>query len=265
MRSADEFVADGQHAAGCDTQPMLVTEVASNVFLGRGTDVNWLLLREGSDLTLIDTGYPGDRARVEASIREIGSRSQDVRAVLLTHAHVDHMGAANYFHDHHQAPVYTEATEARHARREFLEQASAKHVAANLWRPGVVPWLSRVLRVGATTSVRIPSAQAFPNAGVLDLPGRPVPVPTRGHTSGHVAYHLPGVGAVATGDELVTWHAVTRHHGPQTLPAFFGHSDSAAALDVLAHVDADLILPGHGEALRQSLSAAVRVARARLH
>jgi len=89
-------------------------------------------------------------------------------------------------------------------------------------------------------------------------------VPTHGHTSGHVAYHLPDVGAVATGDELVTWHAVTRHHGPQTLPAFFGHGDLAAALDVLARVDANVILPGHGDALQQPLSAAVQAARERL-
>ena len=65
-----------------------VDEVAHDVFLGRGTDVNWVLLREGSDVTLIDSGYPGDTDRVEASIRAIGRRPADVRAVLITHAHV---------------------------------------------------------------------------------------------------------------------------------------------------------------------------------
>ena len=240
-----------------------VTEVAPDVFLVAGTDVNWVLLREGIDVTLIDSGYPGDRERVLDSIREIGRRPEDVRAVLLTHAHVDHMGAANHLHDTYGTPIYTDAIEAKHARREFLEQASPLDVAANLWRPGVVPWLSRVIRVGVTKKVSIPSAQPFPTEGALDLPGRPVPVPTRGHTSGHTTYLIPAAGAIATGDELVTGHAVTRHTGPHVLPAFFCHGDSAEALDAFDGVAADVILPGHGKVLRQPLADAVRAARER--
>jgi glyoxylase-like metal-dependent hydrolase (beta-lactamase superfamily II) len=238
-----------------------VTEVVPGVFLCAGTDVNWVLLRDGTDLTLIDTGYPGDLDRVIASIGEIGCRPEDVRAVLLTHAHVDHMGAANHFAQRYSVPVYTDETEARHARREFLEQASRLDVAKNLWRPGVAPWLSRVMRVGVTQDVRIPTAQAFPTDGPLDLPGRPVPVPTRGHTSGHTTYLIPAAGAVATGDELVTWHAVTRHRGPHVLPDFFSHGDSAKAIDVLATLDAEVILPGHGTALHRPIADAIREAK----
>jgi glyoxylase-like metal-dependent hydrolase (beta-lactamase superfamily II) len=240
-----------------------VVEVAKDVFLVHGTDVNWVILRDGTDLTLIDTGYPGDFGRLEDSLGVIGRRPEDVRAVLLTHAHVDHIGGATRLNDKYGAAVYTDAREARHARREFLEQAGPLDVAANLWRPGVAPWLVRVMRVGATKRSGVPSAQPFPHAGPLDVPGAPVPVPTRGHTSGHTAYHLPEVGAVVTGDELVTWHAVTRHHGPQVLPAFFNHGDPAQALAALEGLNADLILPGHGDELRRPISDAVQEARTR--
>jgi glyoxylase-like metal-dependent hydrolase (beta-lactamase superfamily II) len=238
-----------------------VVEVAPDVFLGRGTDVNWYLLRDGDDVTLIDTGYPGDLARVEESVRAIGRQPRDVRAVLLTHAHVDHMGAANHLHDRYGAAVYTDSTEVKHAHRDYLEQANALDVAANLWRPGVLLWLTRVVRVGATKKVSIPSAQPFPNDGPLDIPGAPVPVPTRGHTSGHTTYHLPGVGAIVTGDELVTAHAVLRETGPRVLPMFFNHGDPASALTRIEDLDADLILPGHGDPLRRPIKDAVREAR----
>lgn len=240
---------------------VIVTEVAPGIYLGHGTEVNWYLLTDGTDVTLVDSGYPGDVHRVIESIEAIGRRPGDVRAVLLTHAHVDHMGAANHLHDTYGTPVHTDEREAAHARREHLEQAGALDVVRNLWRPGVLPWVSRVSRVGATKDVRIPSATAFPRAGALDLPGGPVPIPTRGHTTGHTVYHLPAAGAVLTGDELVTGHALLRGSGPQRLPAFFHHGDQTEALDTISRIDADLILPGHGEPLRQSAADAVRAVR----
>ena len=240
-----------------------VVEVAPDVFFARGTDVNWILLREGEDVTLIDSGYPGDTGRVEASLRAIGRRPEDVRAVLITHAHIDHIGGVNHFHDRYGAAVYTDAVEVEHAHRERLEQASPLDVAANLWRPGVLPWLSRVMRVGVLKDVAVPAAEPFPTTGALDLPGHPVPVPTRGHTSGHTAYLLPAVGAVATGDELVTAHAVLRGTGPRVLPAFFNHGDPVAAIGALEGLDADLVLPGHGDPLRRPIAEAVAEARAR--
>lgn len=240
--------------------PELVVEVAPDVFLGRGTDVNWVLARDGADVTLIDAGYPGDAERVAASIRAIGRRPQDVVAVLVTHAHIDHLGGVPRYADR---PVYTGPAEVGHVRREYLEQASPLDVARNLWRPGLWPWLARVLRVGVLADVRVPAAQPLPGAGALDLPGRPVAVATPGHTSGHTAYLLPGAGVVATGDALVTGHPALRRDGPSVLPAFFNAGDPVPALAALGALDADVILPGHGEPLHRPVGEAVAEARER--
>lgn len=238
-----------------------VREVADGVFHARGTEVNWYLVREADGLTLVDSGYPGDLERVEESVRVLGLQPAAVRAVLLTHAHVDHMGAAQHFADRYGAAVLTDEVEARHAHREFLEQASPLDVTKNIWRPGVLPWLTRVLRVGAARDVQIPSAAGCAAGAALDVPGRPVPVPTRGHTSGHTCFFFPSLGAVCTGDELVTGHAVARRRGPQLPPSFFQDRDTRDAVLPLAALDADLILPGHGDPLRMPLAAAVREAR----
>jgi glyoxylase-like metal-dependent hydrolase (beta-lactamase superfamily II) len=123
----------------------------------------------------------------------------------------------------------------------------------------------RIMRVGAARRVSAPHARAFPVAGALDLPGRPVPVPTHGHTSGHTAYHLPAAGVVITGDELVTAHAVSRLRGPQLIGAMFSHRafDPADALAPLAALDADVVVPGHGPVHRGSIAGAVATALGR--
>jgi glyoxylase-like metal-dependent hydrolase (beta-lactamase superfamily II) len=238
-----------------------VIEVAEDVFCCEGTDVNWIILRDGRDLTLIDGGWPGDVPAVEESIRSLGCRPQDVRALLLTHAHVDHMGAVRDLHRRFGIPVYADPVEVRHARREFLEQAGAEDVL-HAPRALLLPWWDRVSRVGVLDDPAIPDATPFPTAP-LDLPGGPVPVPSPGHTSGHCAYHLPRAGALVTGDALVTGHALSLVEGPQLIPWFFTHSENQAlaTLAVFEELDADIILPGHGAPAHQPIAQAVALAR----
>ncbi|WP_433803576.1 MBL fold metallo-hydrolase [Actinomycetospora sp. CA-084318] len=243
-----------------------VEEVERDVFLVTGTDVNWVLLREGDDLTLVDGGYPGDLPAVESSVRTLGRRPEDVVAILVTHAHVDHLGAVNTFRARYGTPVLLHPIEVAHARRERLEQLTPARVVANLWRPRVLPWALRVARAGAGRDVAAPHAEPFPTSGALDLPGAPVPVLTGGHTSGHTAFHLPTAGVVLTGDGLVTGHALSPTSGPQLIAPWFDHGTDAQmdeALTVLQGLDADLVLPGHGPAHRGSLRAAVDEARDR--
>jgi len=73
-----------------------VDTVADGVHAVIGRLVNWLVLIDGTDVTLIDTGYPGDHVDVEASIHSLGRKVEDVRAVLITHAHIDHVGNADH-------------------------------------------------------------------------------------------------------------------------------------------------------------------------
>jgi glyoxylase-like metal-dependent hydrolase (beta-lactamase superfamily II) len=239
-------------------------QAADDVFLVTGTAVNWVLVREGADLTLIDGGYPGDVAAVEASVRALGHDPRDVRAILVTHAHVDHLGAVNPFHARYGTPVLLHPAEVAHARREFLEQLTPGELVAKLVRPAVLPWAVRVLRAGAMRDVAAPHAEAFSLDGALDLPGSPVPVLTPGHTSGHTAYHFPAAGAVATGDMLITGHPVSRTAGPQLIAPWFNHGGRAevlAGLGALEALDAEVVLPGHGPVHRGQVRDAVRRAR----
>ncbi len=244
---------------------MQITEAADGVYAVEGSAVNWTLVVEGDGVTLVDTGYPGDHDEVLASIRAVGRRLGDVEAVLITHGHIDHIGSLPRLLEAHPMPVLTSTIEAAHVRREHLEQAGTTDVLLNVWRPRVLPWALHLMRKGAMTDRGVPSATDFGAANVIDIPGRPVPVPTPGHTSGHTAYLFPAARVLLTGDALVTGHSLSATTGPQELLGFFHHDVAAmdASLEAIAAVDADAILPGHGGVYRGPPQDAVAELRQR--
>ncbi|MBC7300468.1 MAG: MBL fold metallo-hydrolase [Nocardia sp.] len=223
-----------------------------------------VLLREGRDLTLIDAGWYGDAGLIEGTIEALGHRPEDIRAVLLTHAHLDHVGALNHLQAKYGIPAYTSALEVAHAKGEIHESATPLDVIKRLTDISTCGWALRITRAGGLRKNPVPHIQPFPTAGPLDLPGRPAPIPTPGHTSGHSAFHIPAAGAVATGDTLVTAHPTSKRQGPQVLPNFFNHStpDTVQALGALEALSADLVLPGHGDPFAEGIGEAVTRARA---
>jgi glyoxylase-like metal-dependent hydrolase (beta-lactamase superfamily II) len=242
-----------------------VQQVGDGVHLVHGSNTNWVILGEGDAVTLIDTGYPGDRELLLASLAAVGSSPEAVAAVLITHAHTDHLGSAEFLRATYGTPVQLHEAEVPHARREFLHQVSVGTVVRNGWRPGVLPWALHAIRSGGTAHVPVERPEPFPSAGPLDLPGRPVPVHTPGHTLGHCAFHLPDVGVVVSGDGLVSGHPTARAKGPQLLPDMFHHERerALASLDAYEGLEGDVLVPGHGPVHRGSVAEAARRARER--
>ncbi len=244
------------------TTPYAITRVG-DAYLVSTEHVNWVLVEDGHDLTLIDGGYPANAPDVERSVREIGHQVGDIRGMLLTHAHVDHLGGLVHLAQSHSVDVWTGAREVPHAHRDYLQQLGPLRVPLVLWRHGALAWLADIVRLGGTDREGLPEAQPLPATG-LDLPGSPVPVPTPGHTDGHTSYHLPGSGILVSGDALITGHAVSRLRGPQLLPRGFSHDRRATvdSLEEIAEVDAGTLFPGHGPSWTGSMREAVELARA---
>ncbi|MET7476061.1 MBL fold metallo-hydrolase [Streptomyces sp. NPDC005648] len=242
-----------------------VRQIADGIHLVHGSNTNWVVLADGDEVTLVDTGYLGDRQQLLASLAAVGSAPEAVAAVLITHAHNDHLGSAEFLRCAYGTPVYLHAAEVPHARREFLQQVSVGQVVRNSWRPGVLPWALHTLRVGGMAEVPVAACEAFPVPGALDLPGRPVPVHTPGHTDGHVVFHLPDAGVVVAGDAIGTAHPTSRVLGPQLLPDMFQHerARAVASLDVIAELEGELLLPGHGPAHRGPIREAALQAKER--
>src|SRR3954451_21005000 len=69
-------------------------EVAEGVLRIDDGVVNFYLVSEGDQLALIDAGFPLDWGRFTEAVGRLGRRPGDVRDVVLTHGHIDHIGIA---------------------------------------------------------------------------------------------------------------------------------------------------------------------------
>jgi glyoxylase-like metal-dependent hydrolase (beta-lactamase superfamily II) len=242
--------------------PPVLTAVTAHVHLARTPLVNWTLVSGDSGVMLIDAGFPGSRDDVLRSLNTLGFGPADVRAILLTHAHVDHLGAAIWFANTHNTPVYCHPGEVGHAKRDYLEQVSPMALASKAWRPRWLAWSLEVARKGGLVREGIPTVQPLRDDIAAGLPGRPTALPTPGHTSGHCSYVVDRV--LVSGDALVTGHPLLERNGPQLLPSMFHHSESECrrSLEVLAGAGTDTLIPGHGDVWVGAIRDAVRQARA---
>lgn len=78
--------------------------------------VNTFLIDDPAGCVLIDTGYPGSADKILAAAQELGKRPRDIKHILLTHAHPDHIGSAAALKKATGAKTYMNALDAPIAR-----------------------------------------------------------------------------------------------------------------------------------------------------
>lgn len=125
---------------------MRITQVNDQVHLVTGTNVNWFVVSDGDAVTLVDAGYPNDSKALFASLEELGRRPEDVRAIALTHAHLDHMGGIPAFRALHDVPVLTGEEEVHHARRDYLDQITPAQMLRQCSYGRGRRWVAQTLR-----------------------------------------------------------------------------------------------------------------------
>jgi glyoxylase-like metal-dependent hydrolase (beta-lactamase superfamily II) len=240
-----------------------LTAITDTVHFAFTDLVNWTLVTNGDGVLLIDAGFPGHRDDVVASLRHLGFGVDDLRAILLTHAHIDHFGSAIWFAKTYGTPVYCHAAEVGHAKREYLQQASPADIAKHIWQPRYLTWSLAITRKGGMVRDGIPTARAQTEDVTARLPGTPMAVPTPGHTGGHCSFIVDGV--LVSGDALVTGHPLLPRGGPQLLPELFNHDQAGCvrSLDALGMLDTEVLLPGHGPVWRGPVREAAQAAAAR--
>jgi len=242
---------------------MLHLSVADGVHRIEDAYVNWYVIEEGGSLTIVDAGHPRSWESLRELLRRIGRNTSAIEAIVLTHAHFDHVGFAERGRSELGVPVYVHARDVPLAQHPWRYKHERSRIPYMLRYPRFDRAFAAMALMGALFVRGVRQWTPFEDGSILDVPGRPAVVATPGHTAGHSSLHLPDRDTVILGDALVTYDPYTAGAGPRII-AGAATADSEQALrslDAIRATGASTLLPGHGDPWTKGAEAAVEHAR----
>jgi len=205
-------------------------QVADRVWKVEGTRIgNAYVVLTDDGVVVIDTGMPGSVGRILRCVTALGRRPSDVRHIVLTHWHPDHMGNAVGLRRATGAAIAIHELDAPVLARREVPQKGRRAMGL----------LLRVLRIPPVVADRtLRSGDVIGGLAVIHVPG---------HTAGSIALRRDD-GIVFSGDAvLADRHGRVRPPDPGLS---LDPAQAAASAATLLALEPQLILPGHGAPVR---------------
>jgi glyoxylase-like metal-dependent hydrolase (beta-lactamase superfamily II) len=227
-----------------------IEEIAPGVACAHGKIVNFYYVGEpGGPWVLVDTGMPLGAPSIIRTTEERFGKDSRPAAIVLTHAHFDHVGSVKALAEHWDVPVYV------HAMELPFVTGRADYPPFDPTVGGFFPALSRTFpEKGIDLGDRV---RLLPGSGPVDImPGWDIHH-TPGHAPGHVSFFRASDGVLIVGDAFITMDTDsfrdTMTQKPEiTRPPSYATCDWDAARDSvqrLASLRPKVVGTGHGRPL----------------
>ncbi len=195
-----------------------------------------LLVEHDGDAVLLDTGLIGEQWQIRWRLRKLGLGARNVKAILLTHGHLDHAGNLAWAKAWTGAPIYAHPAEQAHIDGTY------PYSGRNAWCGRLERAGRKWLRVGARAKIDVPLADGdeLPFWGGL----RVVHLP--GHTLGHCGFYSARHNLLFSGDLFASYFFNVHlpppilNSAPQLIPA---------SLEKVRVLNPRLIVPQHYDVL----------------
>jgi glyoxylase-like metal-dependent hydrolase (beta-lactamase superfamily II) len=164
---------------------MTVKKIAQHIYEVSLGFVNVFLI-DAEELTLIDAGIPGSEKKILPALSELGYQPHDLRHILVTHLHVDHVGGLEQMQKASGAQVtmhYLDSAAYRAGEARKVEPAPGlinRIIVHNINKQRSTPPVST-----ANIDHEIREDTEIPGTGGMRA------IHTPGHTAGHIVYYWP--------------------------------------------------------------------------
>jgi glyoxylase-like metal-dependent hydrolase (beta-lactamase superfamily II) len=202
----------------------------------RGGNVYLLVSSQG--LTLVDSGMPGGADRIATQIRGAGYALDDLRAIVLTHAHLDHVGSAGEWAARAGAQILAGRDEVPYVERRAVMPAASPLVR-----------LSNRLQALLSAWVSCTVDGALDDGDLVGALGGMRVIHTPGHTPGSICLYQPERRLLFCGDTFFNAHPLTGRPGLRlSIPvATTDVAQARSSARALAALPLETLCCGHGD------------------
>ena len=210
--------------------------------------VNVYLVQQGDGWLLIDSGIETNACfnALAEGLRSQGISIADIRSIVLTHMHPDHIGLASRVIELSGARLMMHGAELEHLRA--IIDGSHNTMDEGLRRAGVPEPLQRQVRIAIgmlrNSLQSLNPDQVFEGGETIETEHEVYEVIwSPGHSPGHICLYARRAKLLFSGDHILTdiTPNISWQPGRDTLDDFL------ASLRKLEPYDIDLVLPSHGE------------------
>lgn len=201
--------------------------IAPNLYqLTKPLMVNMYLIEDTDGLTLIDTSLASAGKWIIKVIEKSGWKASDLKRILITHAHMDHVGSLKYLKEKTGARVYASAIEKEVIEGRIPVPTRPKGLRMpTMWIDG--PQVDQVICEGDVLPEVMGGLQ------VLETPG---------HAPGHLTFWHPQRKLAIAGDVLFHVLGLSLPPGPLTVDM----EQDRHSVGRLAGLSPDVLCLGHG-------------------
>ena len=203
------------------------------------------LVEDPDGLTIVDAGLALAAPRILRQLAALGRQPSDVKRILITHGHPDHVGGLPELKARTGAQVMAHAKD----RAAIEGREPIPRVA-----PDKVGGLGGLLRPGETTLKGTPVDTLVDEGDVLPVLGGLHVLFTPGHSPGHVCYWQPEQGVLFCGDVVMRLPNLR----PPIAAFTVDMAENQRSLKRLVGLAPRVVLFGHGDPLTEGTTDRLR-------
>lgn len=185
-------------------------------------------------ITLVDTGMGGNDKAILSMVKGLGYGPSDIKRIIITHCHMDHIGSLRALRDVSKATVM-----AGEADADAIEGTKPMPIPEMPMPIGLImPLLRRMFKSEPVpVDIRLKDGDTIPVLGGLVVVGLP------GHSPGNIGLYSPSKKLLFSSDTL-------RMRGDEFIKPLNYDAEKAlslASIKKMGSLDYEIMLSGHNE------------------